>query len=410
MQPTRQAIRADRAFDGVRPLPGGLTVFVEDGRITGTEPGRAPAPEGWQVRDFPGATLLPGLVDMHCHLGADSHDGALERMATDEAARLEVVIDDSLRRQLAAGVTTVRDLGDRDWTVVRRRDRARSTGTAGPPSPTIVAAGPPITTPDGHCAFMGGAARGERELRAAVRERAERGVDVVKVMGSGGVHTPGTDVARCQFTLDELRVVVDAAHAAGLPVTVHAHALAAVEQALDAGADGIEHCTCLTAAGVVITDGLVERLVRQGVRVCPTLGTTPQAVPPPNVRAVMERFGFGLGQRQQHAARMHRAGVRLVSGADSGINSGKPHGVLPAAVAQLAEGGVPADAALATATSLAADACGLADRKGRVRRGFDADLLLVGGDPFTDLAALSRPVAVLAAGLWTSTDPRSAPE
>lgn len=160
MQPTRQVIRADRAFDGVRPLPGGLTVFVEDGRITGTESGRAPAPEGWQVRDFPGATLLPGLVDMHCHLGADSHDGALERMATDEAARLEEVIDDSLGRQLAAGVTTVRDLGDRDWTVVRRRDRARSTGTAGPPSPTIVAAGPPITTPDGHCAFMGGAARG----------------------------------------------------------------------------------------------------------------------------------------------------------------------------------------------------------------------------------------------------------
>ncbi|WP_405888119.1 amidohydrolase family protein [Streptomyces longwoodensis] len=181
MQPTRQVIRADRAFDGVRPLPGGLTVFVEDGRITGTEPGRAPAPEGWQVRDFPGATLLPGLVDMHCHLGADSHDGALERMATDEAARLEEVIDDSLGRQLAAGVTTVRDLGDRDWTVVRRRDRARSTGTAGPPSHTIVAAGPPITTPDGHCAFMGGTARGERELRAAVRERAERGVDVVKV-------------------------------------------------------------------------------------------------------------------------------------------------------------------------------------------------------------------------------------
>lgn len=160
----------------------------------------------------------------------------------------------------------------------------------------------------------------------------------------------------------------------------------------------------------MITDGLVERLVRPGVRVCPTLGTTPQAVPPPNVRAVMERFGFGLGQRQQHVARMYRTGVRLVSGADSGINSGKPHGVLPAAVAQLAEGGVPADAALATATSLAADACGLADRKGRVRRGFDADLLLVGGDPFTDLAALSSPVAVLAAGLWTSTDPRSAPE
>ncbi|MEU3862119.1 amidohydrolase family protein [Streptomyces sp. NPDC028722] len=78
---------------------------------------------------------------------------------------------------------------------------------------------------------MGGTVRGERELRAAARTLAERGVDVVKVMGSGGANRPGTDVARCQFTLDELRVVVDAAHAAGLPVTVHAHALPAVEQA-----------------------------------------------------------------------------------------------------------------------------------------------------------------------------------
>ncbi|MEU8470534.1 amidohydrolase family protein [Streptomyces sp. NPDC029006] len=107
----------------------------------------------------------------------------------------------------------------------------------------------------------------------------------------------------------------------------------------------------------------------------------------------MERFGFSIEQRQQHAARMHRAGVPLVSGADSGIDSGKPHGVLPAAVTQSAGGGVPTDEALATATPLAADACGLAGRKGRLRRGLDAHLLLVSGDPFTDLAALSRPVA-----------------
>ncbi|GAA2485049.1 amidohydrolase family protein [Streptomyces longisporus] len=247
---------------------------------------------------------------------------------------------------------------------------------------------------------MGGAVEGPQQLRAAVRERVERGVDVIKVMGSGGVNTPGTDVARCQFTLDELRLVVDAAHAAGLPVTVHAHALAAVEQALDAGADGIEHCTCLTADGVRITDALLERLARQGTTVCPTLGKTAQAVPPPQVQTVMDRFGLSMEERQRAAARMHRAGVRLVSGADSGINAGKPHGIVPAAVAGLAAGGVPADAALATAMSLAADACGIADRKGRLRRGLDADLLVVRGDPLTDMTALADPLAVLVSGAW----------
>ncbi|TQJ92431.1 imidazolonepropionase-like amidohydrolase [Streptomyces sp. SLBN-31] len=399
MQVAGQVIRAPRAFDGTRALHDGISVFVQDGKIAGVEPVDAPVPENWQLMDYPQGTLLPGLIDMHCHLGADSHDGGLQRMDTDSEERLEEVIDDSLRRQLAAGVTTVCDLGDRNWSVVRRRDMARGIGTADRMSPTIVAAGPPITTPDGHCAFMGGAVEGPQHLRAAVRARVERGVDVVKVMGSGGLNTPGTDVSSCQFTLEELRLIVDDAHTAGLPVTVHAHALAAVEQALDAGADGIEHCTCLTADGVRITDALLERLARQGTTVCPTLGVTARGVPPPPVKATMERFGITVEERQQASARMHRAGVRLVSGADSGINAGKPHGILFAAIAGLAAGGVPADAALATATSLAADACGIAARKGRLRRGLDADLLVVRGDPLEDMAALAEPLAVLISGV-----------
>ncbi|MFF9815008.1 amidohydrolase family protein [Streptomyces sp. NPDC014006] len=405
MQVSPRVIRTARAFDGERVVPGGVAVFVRDGLIAGVEAAQAPVPDGWELVEFPDATLLPGLIDMHCHLGADSDDGALERMATDSPARLEEVIDDSLRRQLAAGVTTVRDLGDRDWSVVRRRDLARGPGAPGVPAPAIVAAGPPITTPDGHCAFMGGGAEGPEQLRSAVRERVERGVDVVKVMGSGGVHTPGTDVVRCQFTLEELRLVVDAAHAAGLPVTVHAHALAAVEQALDAGVDGIEHCTCLTADGVLITDGLLERLARQDTAVCLTLGQTAEGVPPPQVQAIMDRFGLGFEQRQKAAARMYRAGVRLVSGSDSGINAAKAHGVLPAAVAELTAGGIPADVALATATSLAADACGVGYRKGRLRPGFDADLLVVRADPARDMAALADPVAVAVRGAWISPEP-----
>src|SRR4029079_8477610 len=97
-----------------------------------------------------------------------------------------------------------------------------------PDGPNVLASGPPITSVGGHCAHMGGAVSGIEALRSAVRERAERGADVVKIMTSGGLTTV-TDVLSCQFTLDELRVVVEESHRLGLPVAAHAHALAAIE-------------------------------------------------------------------------------------------------------------------------------------------------------------------------------------
>jgi imidazolonepropionase-like amidohydrolase len=105
-----------------------------------------------------------------------------------------------------------------------------------------------------------------------------------------------------------------------------------------------------------------------------------------------------IEMRKRRVAQMHAAGVRLVSGSDGGIAAAKPHGLLPVSLAFLVEGGMSAVAALASATALAADACGAGDRKGRLQAGCDADLLVVDGDPLADISALARPVAVFAAG------------
>lgn len=398
----RLAVRAGRAFDGREPMPAGALVLCADGRIVGVEPAAAPVPQGWPVADYPDATVLPGMIDCHVHLCGDSRNGALDRLPDYSDDELDQVIGTALRAQLAAGVTAVRDLGDRRWAVLAWRDRVAA-GTAGFPAPAIVASGPPLTTRGGHCWHMGGEASQPEELRAAVRERAERGADIVKVMASGGMMTAGTDVLACQYSLDQLRIVVEEAHACGLPVTAHAHALPAVIQAADAGADGIEHCSCLTDHGIDQPAELLERLAANRTIVCPTMGRAPGAVPPPAVLAMQQRTGTTWPARQAMTGALYQAGVTIVSGVDAGISSGKPHGILALAIADLVAGGIPAASALATATSMAADACGLGDRKGSLRAGYDADLILVDGDPLSDIAVLGDVRAVYLGGRATQS-------
>jgi imidazolonepropionase-like amidohydrolase len=390
-------IRVGAAFDGEQAVPGGALVLLDGGRIAGVQPGAAPAPDGCEVLEVQGGTILPGLVDAHVHLCADGTDGSLDRIQEPNQDGMMAVISQSLRTHLAAGVTTVRDLGDRRFAVLDWRAAARDAGY-----PAVVASGPPITSVGGHCADMGGEAAGEEQLRAAVRERAARGADIVKIMTSGGFATAGTQVMLCQFTLGELQAVVDEAHAAGLPVTAHAHGLPAVKMAIAAGVDGIEHCSFLTNKGIVQSEEDLARLSEARIAVCPTVGFAGIPSPTSNARAVLEKQGLTMEQviemRQRRVGEMHAAGVRVVSGTDGGVARTKPHGMLPLSVAALVAGGVSTVAALATATSLAAEACRLGDRKGRLRAGYDADLLVVDGDPVAQIAALSRPVAVFAGG------------
>jgi cytosine/adenosine deaminase-related metal-dependent hydrolase len=128
------AVRAARAFDGTGFLAGGATVLVEDGRIAGVEPFGCDLPQGCEVTTYTG-TLLPGLVDTHVHLVTDGGTAALDRVAGYTEEELDVQ------------------------------------------EPRIVAAGPPITTPGGHCHFMGGEVDGPDQIRAALRERVDQGVD-----------------------------------------------------------------------------------------------------------------------------------------------------------------------------------------------------------------------------------------
>ena len=383
------ALRAARLFDGQDPrLVERPLLLVEAGRITAVEHGDGAPPAGAEVIDLGDVTLLPGLIDVHVHLGFDAGPDPVAQMQADDDATLLLRMRLAARRALGAGITTVRDLGDRNFLGVVLRDWFRSGAELGP---EIVVAGPPVTVTGGHCWFMNGEADGEMEVRRGVRARVKRGVDVIKVMATGGHMTRGTNPLVPQFTVAELAAAAEEAHRLGRKVTAHAHGAAGIARAVEAGVDGLEHCTFQVAGGIHAEQEVIERIAAQGIAVCPTVGRPPGRPAPPEFEARREA-------RMRVLERMHRAGAVLVGGTDAGI-SGVPHDSLPYGVQILATVGLSNAEALNAATSVAAAACDLADRKGTLAPGKDADILAVGGNPLADLWALHDVRAVFRAGV-----------
>jgi imidazolonepropionase-like amidohydrolase len=152
---------------------------------------------------------------------------------------------------------------------------------------------------------------------------------------------------------------------------------------------------------VLVDDGLivaVEPASAAGTYVCPTVGRVPGVEPPPHVQARLEAVGARYEDHLLHVAKLRRAGVTLVAGTDGGIGPSKRHGLVPLAVADLVDCGMRPAEALASATAVAARACGLEGRTGRLATGLEADILLVDGDPLLDITALQRPRMVVSRG------------
>ncbi|MGW6840819.1 amidohydrolase family protein [Streptomyces sp. NPDC054958] len=289
---------------------------------------------------------------------------------------------------LSAGVTTVRDLGDRNGLVTEFRDAV----TAGQlPGPRVLAAGTPVTGPGGHCWFLGGEVSCEDDARALVRRNVERGTDLVKVMATGGGITKGgPPIWAPQFTAEELRIVVQEAASAGLPVAAHAHGTAGIVAAVEAGVSTIEHCTWIDRDGFRLLDDVIDEIAARGIAVCPAAS--------PDRRGFAERFGHERAEEMfDGIRRMRERGVRLLTGTDAGVS----RAVFDDFVSSLeffAHLGCTSQKIVDLATCEAAEALGLGKVTGRLLPGLRADLLVVEGDPLNDLQALRRLRLVMADG------------
>jgi imidazolonepropionase-like amidohydrolase len=380
-----EVLTAPRVMTGDRTVTDGALVIGADVLDWVGPAGALPAEYAALPRtDYPGATIMPGLIDSHVHLAFDGGPNPAARMRSETDEQQLVLMLHSARDLLGVGVTTARDLGARAYLDVVVRDAVAAGLARGP---RMVVAARPITVTGGHCWFMGGEADSDDELRRMVRTHHKRGADLIKVMSTGGFMTTGSAPWYAQFTRAQLAVVVEEAGRVDKPVAAHAHGIEGIHRAVEAGVTTLEHCSFVTETNERRFDEpLAARIAERGIYVCPTINV--------NAPYVAELTGIVVGE---HLKAMHEMGVRLIAGTDAGIDN-TPHHQYVGGLEYLMTLGFRAADVLAMATTEAAAALGVDAITGRLASGFDADVIVVDGDPTTDIAALGKLQRVVARG------------
>jgi imidazolonepropionase-like amidohydrolase len=372
-------------FDGAR-VRNHQGVLVRGERIAWVGAhARAPR-EASSVREVDGAgrTLTPGLIDCHVHLSMDgSADFAGEADGlTPTVAAIKGTMN--LRRHLAAGVTSVRDLGG-----PAACDLARAVDAGTIPGPRVIAAGLALTITGGHGHNVAFAREvdGPDAVRRAVRQEIRGGATAIKVVATGGVLTPGIDATFTAFTPEEIGAAVDEAHSWGRRVAAHAIGAPGVLGAVMAGVDSVEHCNQLTAEAA---REMVERGTFRGPTLCAVRGIVDHPASVPDYAVAK---ASAIHDDSMHSLRRAvRAKVRHAVSTDAGTPF-NPHGSAGREVAYLVDWGMSPLQAMVAATANGAENLGLAE-VGHVREGYRADLALWEANPAEDPVALARPRVV----------------
>lgn len=405
----RRLVRGARVWDGTaRPAIHHGMVLIEHDRIRGIGPAAdfeallADVP----IDDFPGATIMPGLVDSHTHLVGFGDGRPGDALMATPPELLLLQASRNIRAHLESGVTTLRDLGTPGSLAFRLRDAVQQ-GIV--PGPRLILCGRPITITGGHLWYFGQEADGEDAVRRAVRQVVKEGADVIKLIATGG-STKTSYPYRAAYTPAEMHAAVDEAKRFGKPTAAHCVSNIGMTNALDAGVDTIIHAVFKEPDGTDRYDtGIADRIARAGAAVDYTVAQG--AIRLRHLEA-REAAGIALidsergevetlhayrAVRSDHYARLRSQGARFVCGSDSSW-MWYPMGHFAEEMIESAIWGLPTLDALRGGTSYAAQVLGVHGETGSLVPGLQADVLVVGGDPLRDLKVLRNVQAVYLAG------------
>jgi imidazolonepropionase-like amidohydrolase len=368
---TVTALRTGRLWDGERVMANAV-VLVAGGTITEIQTGAYRPPAGTTVVDLTRYTVIPGLIDLHTHM-TYYWDGAAGTRPLRQPRRSPAVTvflaQENARRTLETGVTTVRDLGASGGTDYDMRDLIAMGRMIGP---RMFVAGQGIS------AGRGGA--GPDLMRTQTEERVRAGSDWVKVYGSRGSFQ-SVDTTQT-VTFEEMKAIVDAAHALGHKVAIHSYGASGVKDAVRAGADSVEH-------GIELDDETLAEMARRGTVWVPTIDHNRYYVEakdeygfPPESIGPLETY---IAKNLEATARAFKAGVRLGMGSDAVYSM---FGQNTRELGWFVKAGMTPAQALATATTTAAQLLGRPESLGRVAPAFAADLVAVEGNPVADITTL----------------------
>jgi len=375
-------VKGRNVWDGTsnRPIPDGA-VLIENGVIRAVGPsGEILTARHDEIFEWPDATLLPGLIDSHTHLSMDgSLDNYLDHMS-DSIAVLTLRATAMMRKDLMAGVTTCRCLGDREFLDVACRMAVEKGEVAGP---SLLVATRGIRAPQGH-GFVGYPFNGPEEIRNAIRENIQHGADFIKIYITGTLKGNGDLPA--YLSGEEIKLAIQESHAAGLRVASHCVGGPGLDRALELGLDTLEHAYHITAEQV-------ESLAKSRT----ALVLTPGAV---LAEERVRRLPQSLIQGHLHERDLmfHSMALAVKARIPFAVGTDGMHGDLAEDIAFLTELGATNSEALQAATIHGAKICGIESETGSLGKGKRADIIAVDGNPLEELDSLRKVIAVFSKG------------
>ena len=401
-------IMADRIIDGLGGQVDKESALVLEGTgIKGAmRKGEARSASNAQVLEYPGASIVPGLIDCHTHtnMPGNSRRGEDVNSHDDDELRLSRAYR-NVRIALETGVTTLCDNGAWNDLGFRLKAALEDGKVVGA---DVLACGNPITIRKGHCWFMGSEVSGPEEARAKAHEHLAAGADFLKAMTTGG-STLGSRPYAAAFRIEELEAITGAAREAGVYTVGHARCSAGINMAVEAGFSMIAHCVFAAPDETYqFNEAVAEKLVAKGVWNNPTL-----AIWESRLRLLREKaegqelseeeeqeiakYEGSMQERADECGRLRGMGGKFVAGSDCGWGA-YPFGYFSREIEALAQAGLTNMEALMSGTSEAARALNISDRVGTLEPGKQADVLVVNGDPLVDLSNLADVAAVFKRG------------